>query len=138
MILFVSLVVRVTGWDLNQSVWRNPSRTPSRTARNLAVHPITICRCLALSFDTDIATDETMKPDNRIMDEREAMRRWVETWKEAGPALEAIRRREVKELDTLETIACLEGAFNYAVRNVPPDPSSGLVELHEWLAKLPR
>jgi len=72
------------------------------------------------------------------MDEREAMRRWVETWKEAGPELEAIRRREVKELDTLQTIACLEHAFNYAVRNVPADPASGLVELHEWLAKLPR
>ena len=72
------------------------------------------------------------------MDEREAMRRWVETWKQAGPELEAIRRREVKELDTLETLACLEDAFNYAVRNVPPRPSSGLVELHEWLAKLSR
>jgi hypothetical protein len=72
------------------------------------------------------------------MDEREAMRRWVETWKQAGPELEAIRRKEVQELDTLETIACLEGAFNYAVRNVPPVPQSGLVQLHEWLAKLPR
>ena len=72
------------------------------------------------------------------MNEREAMRRWVETWKLAGPELEAIRRRELKELDTLETIASLESAFNYAVRNVPPQSSSGLVELHEWLAKLPR
>src|SRR5580704_7476704 len=144
MISLLSLLARVTGGDLDHAPVRHdhrleePGGPPSRTGRNLAVHPITICRCLALSFDTDIATDETMKPDNRIMDEREAMRRWVETWKEAGPALEAIRRREVKELDTLETIACLEGAFNYAVRNVPPDPSSGLVELHEWLAKLPR
>ena len=72
------------------------------------------------------------------MDEREAMRRWVETWKLAGPELEAIRRKEVKQLDTLETIAFLEDAFNYAVRSVPPDSSSGIVELHEWLAKLPR
>jgi hypothetical protein len=28
------------------------------------------------------------------MDEREAMRRWVETWNLAGPELEAIRRKE--------------------------------------------
>ena len=72
------------------------------------------------------------------MDEREAMRRWVETWKLAGPELEAIRLREVRELDTLETLACLEGAFNHATRNTPPRLSSGLVELHEWLAKLSR
>jgi hypothetical protein len=71
------------------------------------------------------------------MDERETMRRWVETWKQAGPELEAIRRKEVQELNTLEAIACLEGAFNYAVRNVPPRAHSGLVEFHEWLAKLP-
>ena len=77
-----------------------------------------------------------MKPDNRIMDEREAMRRWVETWKEAGPALEAIRRKEIENLDTLEELAALEGAFNYATRNVPPDPTSGLVEMQKWFAKL--
>jgi hypothetical protein len=138
MILFVSLVVRVTGWDLNHSVWRNPSRTPSRTGRNLAVHPITICRCLALSFDTDIATDETMKPDNRIMDEREAMRRWVETWKEAGPALEAIRRKEIEAINVLESLAALEDAFNYALRELPPRQSSGLVEMQKWFARLRR
>ena len=70
------------------------------------------------------------------MDEREAMRRWVETWKEAGPALEAIRRKEIENLDTLEELAALEGAFNYATRNVPPDPTSGLVEMQKWFAKL--
>src|SRR5580693_4143505 len=121
MILFVSLVVRVTGWNLNHSVWRNPSRTPSRTGRNLAVHPITICRCLALSFDTDIATDETMKPDNRIMDEREAMRRWVETWKEAGPALEAIRRKEIEGINVLESLAALETRSTTPCENSHPD-----------------
>lgn len=72
------------------------------------------------------------------MDEREAMRRWVETWKEAGPALEAIRRKEIESLDTLEEVAALEGAFNYATRNVPPDPTSGLVEMQTWFAKLRR
>jgi hypothetical protein len=70
------------------------------------------------------------------MQDREAMRRWVETWKEAGPALEAIRRKEIENLDTLEELAALEGAFNYATRNVPPDPTSGLVEMQKWFAKL--
>ena len=72
------------------------------------------------------------------MDEREAMRRWVETWKRAGPALEAIRRKEIESLDTHETLAALEGAFNYATRNVPPNATSGLVEMQRWFAKLRR
>ena len=72
------------------------------------------------------------------MDECEAMRRWVETWKEAGPELEAIRLKELREADNLQVLAVLEGAFNHALRTLPPRPTSGLVELHEWLAKLPR
>jgi hypothetical protein len=77
-----------------------------------------------------------MPSDNKIMDERDSMRRWVETWKRAGPELEAIRRKEIESLDTRETLAALEGAFNYATRNVPPDPNSGLVEMQKWFAKL--
>jgi len=76
--------------------------------------------------------------DNRTMDEREMIRRWVETWKEAAPELEAIRRREIQEADNLKVLAMLEGAFNHAVRTMPPRPSSGLVEMQEWFAKLPR
>jgi hypothetical protein len=72
------------------------------------------------------------------MDDREGLRRWVETWKRAGPELDAVRRKEIESLDTLETLAALEGAFNYATRNVPPNPASGLVEMQKFLAKLPR
>ena len=78
-----------------------------------------------------------MKVDNRDMDRREMLRRWVETWKEAGPQLEAIRRREIREADNLKALAALEGAFNHASR-MPPRPSSGLVEMQQWLAKLGR
>ncbi|MGO4884530.1 MAG: hypothetical protein ACLP59_27480 [Bryobacteraceae bacterium] len=72
------------------------------------------------------------------MDEREALRRWVETWKQAGPELEAIRRREIHDADNLKTLALLEDAFNHALRTAPLRPSSGLVEMQEWFAKLPR
>jgi len=72
------------------------------------------------------------------MDEREALRRWVENWKQLGPILEEIHLKEVEKLDTLETLAALEGAFNYALRALPPRSASGLVELHERLAKLHR
>jgi len=72
------------------------------------------------------------------MDQNETLRRWVETWKEAGPQLEAIRRREIREADNLQVLAVLEGAFNHALRTLPPRPSSGLVEMQQWLAKLSR
>jgi hypothetical protein len=72
------------------------------------------------------------------MDDREALRRWVEIWKRAGPELETIRRKEIENLDTLEDLACLEGAFNYATRNVPPEATSGLAEMQKWFTKLRR
>jgi len=72
------------------------------------------------------------------MDEREKLRRWVETWKEAGPLLEAIRRREIREADNLQVLESLESAFNYAVRSMPPRTSSGLVEMQACFAKLRR
>jgi hypothetical protein len=72
------------------------------------------------------------------MEERELMRRWVDTWKEAGPVLEAIRRQEIREADNLKILAMLECAFNHAVREMPLRPSSGLVEMQAWLAKLGR
>jgi hypothetical protein len=64
------------------------------------------------------------------------IRRWVRTWTKAGPELEAIRRREVREADNLEVLKTLESAFNHAVRATPLRPSSGLVEMQRWLAKL--
>jgi hypothetical protein len=72
------------------------------------------------------------------MEEREMMRRWVQIWKEAGPKLEAIRRQEIQEADNLKVLAMLEGAFNHALRTMPPRPSSGLVEMQQWFAKLGR
>ena len=72
------------------------------------------------------------------MDDHEMTRRWVEAWKEADPVLEAIRHREIREADNLQVLAILESAFNHAVRTMPPRPSSGMVEMQAWLAKLRR
>ena len=70
------------------------------------------------------------------MEEREMIRRWVETWEQAAPRLEAIRRREIRDADNLKVLAVLEGAFNHALRTLPPRPSSGMVEMQAWFAKL--
>lgn len=72
----------------------------------------------------------------RDMEERETIRRWVKTWEEAGPHLEAVRRQDIQRTDTLEALAILESAFNHATRSLPPRPSSGLVEMQRWFAKL--
>ena len=72
------------------------------------------------------------------MDERERMRLWVRTWKQAEPELEAIRHREIRDADSLKVLALLEGAFNHAVQTLPLRRSSGLVEMQKLFAKLRR
>jgi hypothetical protein len=70
--------------------------------------------------------------------EKEAIRKWVRTWKEAAPELEKIRLREVRGEDTLLSLKLLAPAFEHAARTCPPDDSSGLVEMQRHLAKLRR
>lgn len=70
-------------------------------------------------------------------EERELMRRWVETWQRAGRELEEIRRREIEATDTREAIRQLFGSTS-PLLNSPPPATSGLVEQQAWFAKLRR
>jgi hypothetical protein len=72
------------------------------------------------------------------VDEREMIERWVKHWQDAGPELEAIRRREIAEADNMQVLALLEPAFNHAVRTLPPRESSGMVEMQALFAKMRR
>lgn len=63
-------------------------------------------------------------------------RRWVNTWREATPRLEAIRRRELRELDAFAAISRLCGAADYRVAPRAPRPTSGLIEQQRLFAKL--
>ncbi|MFN7933840.1 MAG: hypothetical protein U0R19_10955 [Bryobacteraceae bacterium] len=72
------------------------------------------------------------------MTEREQIQRWVQTWKDAGPELERIRLRELREEDNLLSLQMLARAFNHATRTHPPDGTSGLIEMQHYFAKLPR
>ncbi len=72
------------------------------------------------------------------MDEEEMLRRWVQTWRDAAPALEAVHREEVRTADNLRVLALLEPAFNHALRTLPPRTDSGMVEMQRWFAKLRR
>ena len=64
------------------------------------------------------------------------MKRWVETWKKAAPKLEAIRRRELREIDTQAALMNLADAFESCRLHFPLRPSSGLVEQQAWFKKL--
>ena len=72
------------------------------------------------------------------MTEKEMIRLWVQTWKEAGPELEKIRLQEVREEDNLLSLRILARLFNLATRTEPLSDTSGLVDMQRYFAKLPR
>jgi hypothetical protein len=65
-------------------------------------------------------------------------KRWVQTWKNAGEAMEALRRKELRELDSYKTIALLCGPADYTREPFAPKPTSGLVEQQRYFSKLRR
>lgn len=63
-------------------------------------------------------------------------RRWVKTWQEAAPRLEAIRRQELRQLDPYTAISWLCGPANYREAPRAPKPTSGLIEQQRLFRKL--
>ena len=63
-------------------------------------------------------------------------RAWVDRWRTAAPRLEAIRRRELRELDTVAAIARLCGPADYHRSPRAPKPTSGLIEQQRLLSRL--
>jgi hypothetical protein len=66
----------------------------------------------------------------------EVGRRWVETWKHAGVALERVRRQELRALDIPAAIALLCGSSE--APPAPPRGWSGLVVQQSWFMKAAR
>jgi hypothetical protein len=63
------------------------------------------------------------------MEERELIRRWVETWKEAGPVLEEIRRQEYRDVEVDSELAT-RIAIDYVSR-LSVDSGTSLILLNE-------
>jgi hypothetical protein len=59
-------------------------------------------------------------------------KRWVQAWRQAGPLLEEVRRRELRELDAERAVGLLCGPADYKVAPRAPKPTSGLVEQQRW------
>ena len=74
-----------------------------------------------------------MKPvAEMIAEEKARAKQWIEAWRRAGPELERMRREDIRGADTAQSIPAFDGAFEGAVRDFPPKPTSGLVEQQRW------
>jgi len=69
-------------------------------------------------------------PEHRAM-----LKEYVETWRRAGPALEAIRRQEARVTEVQMAVRQLFGDGTL-VQSWPRLYTSGLVEQQAWFAKL--
>jgi len=61
-------------------------------------------------------------------EERELTLRWIECWKQAGPELERIRRKAIREADTKAFVRATSGMVLHLLRSLPARERSGLVE----------
>ncbi len=65
----------------------------------------------------------------------EQQKQWMDAWKRAGPALEAIRRSELRAIDNTKAMEILTFDADYTVAPRQARPNSGLVEWQKLLAK---
>jgi len=74
-------------------------------------------------------------PDSEHFTNDEAAVRWMQAWRDAGPALERVRRDELRKLDGRRAIELLTGPADYRQEPRKARPSSGLVEQQRWFMK---
>jgi hypothetical protein len=67
--------------------------------------------------------------------DRDLIRRWVDTWRSAGRELEAIRRHDISSVPVPEAVRQLfEGMDSVLVSPAPA--ASGLVEQQMWFSRI--
>lgn len=67
------------------------------------------------------------------------MRKLVRIWDQAGPELEAIKRRELEAMTDADVRAHVEALFtNWHPADFPARVDSGLVEQQRWFAEAHR
>lgn len=71
-------------------------------------------------------------------DERQRLKQWVETWKRAGPMLEAIRWQEVHDYNYEENLHIVSDLLEMGYHFRQPRHASGLVEQQRLFKKLRR
>lgn len=71
-------------------------------------------------------------------EQRAIAQRWAQTWKNAAPRLEQLRREELRRVDAYAAIALLCGPADYRVPPYAPRPTSGLIEQQRLFATMRR
>ncbi len=69
-------------------------------------------------------------------EERALIQRWVDAWKSAGPELERMREEDIRRQNTMANFETFTGMALLAIRDHPPQPTSGLVEQQRWFRLL--
>jgi hypothetical protein len=62
-------------------------------------------------------------------------RGFVEYWRRAGKALDHIETLELRDYRHEDHLSAIDALLQIAVDHAEPRATSGLVELHRWLAK---
>jgi len=65
----------------------------------------------------------------------EITKKWVETWAKAGPRLEEIKRRELREMTYEQRIRAIDTLFQLGCLLRKPRTTSGLVEQQRLFRK---
>lgn len=69
-------------------------------------------------------------------DQRSLTLKWIESWREAAPELEILRREKIRQANTTQSILNLEDAFQSAILKGSSKPYSGLVEQQKLFMEL--
>ena len=67
------------------------------------------------------------------MNENES--KWIKAWKSAGPALDEIRKKELKSTVTSQAMEALSDAYEWALKNYKASSTSGLIEQQRIFSK---
>lgn len=68
--------------------------------------------------------------------EKERLRRWVQTWQQAGEALQEVKRQELRNFDYAKHRALIDEMLQWAYEHRTTRLTSGLVEQQYWFMKM--
>lgn len=68
--------------------------------------------------------------------EKELVRRWVQTWQQAGEALQEVKRRELRSFDYAKHRTLIDEMLQWAYEHRTTRLTSGLVEQQYWFMKI--
>lgn len=72
----------------------------------------------------------------RVMETDDQLRQWVATWQKAGPALEAVRRSELRALADNRDLSNLDDLLQWALAHAQETTYSGLIEQQRIFKRL--